>query len=60
MSSNILYHLNELKENWRQQDFSYTREQKESYELLIQARRERVKSFYAEGRVSKGSKNTEV
>jgi hypothetical protein len=52
---NVLPHLNELKDTWRRQDFNFTKQQKEEYELLIAARRERVKYFYAEGRVFKGS-----
>jgi hypothetical protein len=51
---NVLPHLNELKDSWRRQDFKFTKQQQEEYELLIQARRERVKYFYQEGLVSKG------
>lgn len=60
MSSNILIHLNELKNDWRRQDFHFTKEQKEQYEILLYARRERVKQLYAEGKVSKGSKSTDT
>jgi hypothetical protein len=56
MTSNILHHLNELKVAWRRQDFIFTRQQQEEYNILLQARRERVRGFYAEGRVFKGSK----
>lgn len=59
MTSNILYHINELKEEWRRQDFTFTKEQRERYEILLAARRERVKSFYEEGRVFKGSAKVE-
>lgn len=59
MTSNILYHLNELRDSWRQQDFKYTKEQQEQYDILVFARRERVKEFYKQGRVSKGSKVSE-
>lgn len=51
---NVLSHIKELRETWRRQDFSFTREQQEQYDLLIAARRERVKWFYETGRVSKG------
>ena len=51
---NVLPHLQELRDIWRQQDFSFTKQQKEEYEMLVQARRERVKYFYANGLVSKG------
>ena len=56
---NVLPHLRELKDAWRKQDFNFTKQQKEEYELLLAARRERVKSFYAEGRVFKGKSNIE-
>lgn len=56
---NVLPHLQELRDIWRQQDFSFTKQQKEEYEMLVQARRERVKYFYANGLVSKGRTKTE-
>jgi hypothetical protein len=56
MTSNILHHLNDLKSAWRRQDMTYTKQQREEYDILLQARRERVRGFYAEGRVFKGSK----
>jgi len=52
--ANVLPHLKELKETWRKQDFTFTKQQQEEYDLLIATRRERVLQFYAEGRVSKG------
>jgi len=52
---NVLPHINELKDAWRRQDFKFTKQQQEEYDLLMIARRERVKHFYAEGRVFKGS-----
>jgi hypothetical protein len=48
-----------LKTEWRRNDFTLTKEQREQYDILLYARRERVKSFYAEGRVSKGRSKTE-
>jgi len=51
---NVLPHLQELQQTWRRQNFSMTEAQKEEYEMLLQARRERVKYFYANGLVSKG------
>ncbi len=59
MTSNILYHLKELRYLWYQQDFTLTKEQQAQYDILIDARRERVKEFYKEGRVSKGSAKVE-
>jgi hypothetical protein len=56
MTSNILHHLRELQVAWRRQDFVLTGKQTEEYSILLQARRERVLGFYAEGRVFRGSK----
>ena len=56
MTSNILHHLRELQATWRRQDFSLTSKQQEEYDILITARRQRVRGFYEEGRVFKGSK----
>lgn len=52
---NVLPHIQELKDTWRRQDFVFTKQQQEEYDLLLATRRERVKQFYAEGRVFKGS-----
>jgi hypothetical protein len=56
MTSNILHHLRELQSAWRKQDFNLTKQQTEEYSILLTARRQRVRGFYAEGRVFKGSK----
>jgi hypothetical protein len=53
--ANVLPHIKELRETWRKQDFTFTKQQQEEYDLLIATRRERVKQLYAEGRVFKGS-----
>ncbi len=55
---NVLPHLNELRVKWRQQDFRFTKEQQEEYDVLMQARRERVKFFYESNRVQVGPKVT--
>ena len=52
---NVLPHIKELKDTWRRQDFKFTKQQQEEYDLLLATRRERVKQFYVEGRVFKGS-----
>jgi hypothetical protein len=52
---NVLSHLKELQIAWRKQDFIFTAQQQEEYDLLIATRRQRVRQFYAEGRVFKGS-----
>ncbi len=54
-SSQVLKELRSLREAWRKQSFSYSREQQERYDHLVKLRRERVSSLYAEGRVSKSS-----
>ena len=59
MTSNILYHLRELQTEWRRNDFNLTKPQQEEYNLLLQARRERVNELYKEGRVSKGRSKTD-
>lgn len=56
MTSNILHHINDLKNAWRRQDLTFTSKQTEEYSILLQARRERVLGFYKDGRVFKGSK----
>ena len=50
-SSQVLKELRSLREAWRKQSFSYSREQQERYDHLVKLRRERVSSLYAEGRV---------
>jgi hypothetical protein len=52
--SEVLKQLNALKEDYRRQLFVYTTEQQKEYDRLIALRRDRVKSFYADGKVSKG------
>ena len=53
---NVLPHLKELRSAWKQQDFQFTKEQQEEYDILIIARQERIKFFKENGLVSKGSK----
>lgn len=60
MTSNILHHLRELQTEWRKQDFVFSKQQQEEYDILIAARRERVQQLYAAGRVSKGRKADEA
>ena len=50
----VLKQLKELKEEWRNQSFKYTPEQQKEYDRLIKLRRDRVKSFYKDYKVSKG------
>ena len=53
---NVLSHLNELRDTWRVQNFTYTKDQQTQYDMLMQARRERVSWFYEVDRVQKGPK----
>ena len=55
---NVLPHLQELRVKWREQDFHFTKEQQEEYDMLKKARSERVKWFYELDRVQKGPKVT--
>lgn len=56
---NVLPYIKELRDTWRKQDFTFTREQQEQYDLLIAARRERVKYFYDNDLVCKISKSAQ-
>ena len=56
MTSNIILHLRDLRKTWRTQDFKFTREQQQEYDMLVEARRERVKYFYENDMVQKGPK----
>jgi dsDNA-binding SOS-regulon protein len=53
---NVLPHLDELRKTWKQQDFRFNKNQQEEYDMLMQARKERVKWFYETGRVQVGPK----
>ena len=53
---NVLPHLQELRDTWRQQDFRFTKDQQDQYDMLMQARRERVRWFYETNRVQVGPK----
>ena len=53
---NVLPHLEDLRKTWREQDFRFTKDQQEQYDMLMQARRERVTFFYESNRVQVGPK----
>ena len=55
---NVLPHLNELRDKLRQQNFIFTKDQQDQYDMLLQARRERVAFFYETNRVQVGPKVT--
>jgi hypothetical protein len=59
----VLKQLKQLREEYRRQSFSYTKEQKAEYDRLIKLRRERVKFMQDNGMVWKGTatkQNVEV
>ena len=59
----VLKQLKQLREEYRRQSFSYTKEQKAEYDRLIKLRRERVKFMHDNGMVLKGAatkQNVEV
>ena len=53
---NVLPHLEDLRKTWREQDFRFTKDQQEQYDMLMKARRERVAFFYESNRVQVGPK----
>ena len=57
-TSKVLKELNELKVEWKKQYLQFTPAQKERYAELLNKRREIVKQWYKEGKVSTQSKLT--
>jgi len=47
----ILRQMEDLRKQWKVQDFRYTKEQKEQYEMLLALRRARITQLKEEGRV---------
>jgi hypothetical protein len=60
---NTVNQLLALKEEYKRQDFNFTKEQRERYDVLLNRRREEVKEWYKDGKVwigpSKAGKNLE-
>ena len=48
----ILRQMEDLRKQWKVQDFRYTKEQKEQYEMLLALRRARITQLKEEGRVA--------
>ena len=48
---NTVNQLLALKEEYKRQDFNFTKEQRERYDVLLNRRREEVKEWYKEGKV---------
>ena len=57
--SQVLKRLNELNQTYRDQVFKFTSEQQKEYDNLKEVRRERVKYFYDNDLVWKGSAKKE-
>ena len=57
--SQVLKRLNELRQTYREQVFKFTEQQQKEYDNLKQLRRERVKYFYDNDLVFRGSAKKE-
>ena len=57
--SQVLKRLNELRKVYQEQTFKFTSEQQKEYDNLKEVRRERVKYFYYNDLVWKGSAKKE-
>ena len=57
--SQVLKRLNELRKVYQEQTFRFTSEQQKEYDNLKEVRRERVKYFYDNDLVWKGSAKKE-
>ena len=53
-SPTVLQRLNELRVIWREQNFKFTKEQEEAYNVLLARRKERVSQLIKEGRMWTG------
>ena len=53
-SPTVLQRLSELRLMWREQNFVFTKEQQQAYDVLLARRRERVSELIKEGRVWSG------
>ena len=58
--SQVLKRLNELRKVYQEQTFKFTEQQQKEYDNLKQLRRERVKYFYDNDLVSKGSAKSDA
>lgn len=54
---NTVNQLLALKEEFKRQDFTFTKEQQERYNVLLNRRREEVKQWYKDGKVWIGPSN---
>ena len=59
-SSQVLKELQQLRKDWRIQNFSWKPEQKKKYDELTLERREIVKDYYANDKVWIGPSNIKL
>jgi len=50
-NSAVLRSLTDMKKVYKDQNFTFSKDQQEKYDLLLELRRQRVISFYKDGRV---------
>ena len=50
-NSAVLRSLTDMKKLYKDQNFTFSKDQQEKYNLLLELRRQRVISFYKDGRV---------
>ena len=48
----ILTQMEDLRKQWKVQNFRYTKEQKDQYEMLLALRRARITQLKEEGRIA--------
>ena len=48
----ILIQMEDLRKQWKVQNFRYTKEQKDQYEMLLALRRARITQLKEEGRIA--------
>ena len=52
--ADVLYEMQELRTKWREQTYVLDQADQERYDMLLEVRRMRVSSFYADDRVFTG------
>lgn len=50
-NSAVLRSLTDMKKLYKDQNFTFSKDQQERYNLLLELRRQRIISFYKDGRV---------
>ncbi len=52
--SEVLSEMQDIRDEWRRNNYTYSEGQRERYDFLLEVRHLRVAQFYAEGRVYTG------